>query len=138
MNTARDPEPADADADEPSAPTVLVVEDDILVRAVAAENLRDCGYKVVEAGSADDAVRLVNAGIGVDLVFSDVNMPGSMDGFGLALWLREHRPGTRILLTSGIPRSPQEMQAMQSFGPMLTKPYRLDQLAQRVSEMLVR
>ena len=128
MNTARDLGPADADAVEQSAPTVLVVEDDILVRAVAAENLRDCGYKVVEAGSADDAIRLINAGIGVDLVFSDVNMPGSMDGFGLALWLRQHWPETRILLTSGIPRSPQEMQALQSFGSMLTKPYRKNEL----------
>ncbi|MGZ5904834.1 MAG: response regulator, partial [Reyranella sp.] len=75
--------------DEPVLPpTVLVVEDEILVRTVIAAYLRDCGFDVVEAGSADEAVRVLEAGVRIDIVFSDINMPGSLDGFGLAQWLR--------------------------------------------------
>ena len=82
-------------------PTVLVVDDEILVRMVIAAYLRDCGFDVVEAGNADEAVRVLEVGIRVDIVFSDVNMPGSLDGFGLAQWLRRERPGLNIILTSG-------------------------------------
>ena len=82
-----------------------MVEDEILVRAVAAANLRDCGFDVVEAGNADEAIRVLQAGIRVDIVFSDVNMPGSLDGFGLALWLRRERPDLKFILTSGRHRS---------------------------------
>ncbi|MEA2816833.1 MAG: hypothetical protein QOI93_4534, partial [Rhodospirillaceae bacterium] len=72
-------------SDEPvpaPPPTILVVEDEILVRTVIAAYLRDCGFDVVEAGNADEAVRVLEAGIRIDIVFSDVNMPGSLDGFG--------------------------------------------------------
>ena len=66
-----------------------------------AAYLRDCGFDVVEAGNADEAVRVLEAGIRIDIVFSDVNMPGSLDGFGLAQWLCRERPGLKIILTSG-------------------------------------
>ena len=91
-------------SDEPvpaSSATVLVAEDEILVRTVIAAYLRDCGFDVVEAGNADEAVRVLEAGTRVDIVFSDVNMPGRLDGFGLAQWLRRKRPGLKIILTSG-------------------------------------
>jgi CheY-like chemotaxis protein len=91
-------------SDEPvpaPPPTILVVEDEILVRTVIAAYLRDCGFDVVEAGNADEAVRVLEAGIRIDIVFSDVNMPGSLDGFGPAQWLRRERPRLKIILTSG-------------------------------------
>ena len=78
-------------SDEPvpaPPPSVLVVEDDVLVRTVVAAYLRECGFGVVESVSADEAVRVLEAGIRVDIVFSDVNMPGKLDGFGLAQWIR--------------------------------------------------
>src|SRR5512139_614094 len=102
MNAARNA------SDEPvpaPPPAVLVVEDDVLVRTVLAAYLRECGFDVVEAGSADEAIRVLEAGIRVDIVFSDVNMPGSMDGFGLARWLRRERPGLKIILTTGAGRT---------------------------------
>ena len=67
--------------------TILVVEDDVLVRIPIAQYLRDCGYKVIEAVSADEAMTvLLHREIVVDVVFSDIEMPGSVDGFGLAKW----------------------------------------------------
>lgn len=103
------------------SPTILVVEDEILVRAVAAANLPDCGFDVIEAGDADEAIRILQAGIRVDIVFSDVNMPGSLDGFGLALWLRRERPDLKFILTSGAP--PIAHDASVAHGPILAKPY---------------
>ncbi len=61
-----------------------------------AQYLRDCGYRVIEAVNADEAITvLLHRDTVVDIVFSDIEMPGAMDGFGLAKWIREHRPGDR-------------------------------------------
>lgn len=83
------------------AATVLIVEDEEPVRMPIAEYLRDCGYHVLEAGDADEAIGLVNADARVDVVFSDVRMPGDKDGFALARWLHDHYPDVPVLLTSG-------------------------------------
>jgi CheY-like chemotaxis protein len=64
--------------------TILVVEDDIFVRLDIAEYLRDCGYRVIEAGTAAEAIDVLESNVPIDLVFSDIQMPGEMDGFGLA------------------------------------------------------
>src|SRR5215475_1706767 len=95
------------DAD-PAPPSVLVVEDDVLVRVVVAGYLRDCGFEVIEAGDASEAIRILEAGIEVDVVFSDVNMPGDMDGFGLAQWVRREREHIKVILTSGVRRTAKE------------------------------
>ena len=63
--------------------------------------LRDYGFDVVEAANADDAITLFNAGRKIDIVFSDMNMPGSMDGAGLAKWLRSKHPTIKVVLASG-------------------------------------
>jgi CheY-like chemotaxis protein len=66
--------------------TILVVEDDVLVRMPIAHYLRDCGYKVVEAANADEAVTVLShKETVIDLVFTDIEMPGALDGFGLAV-----------------------------------------------------
>lgn len=69
-------------------PVVLVVEDDVLIRTSAAEYLRASGYKTVEATTAAEAVDVINSGAPVDVVFTDVRMPGGMDGVELAGWVR--------------------------------------------------
>ena len=89
-------------------PTILVVEDDVLVRNIVAAYLRECGFDVIEASGADEAIRVLQADVRVDIVFSDVNMPGSMDGFGLAQWVRRERPWLRVILTSGAARTAKE------------------------------
>jgi len=82
-------------------PTVLVVEDEQMVRMPIAEYLRDCGFRVIEAGDALEAIALLQSADHVDVVFSDVQMPGNMDGFALARWFRQYHPEVPVLLTSG-------------------------------------
>jgi len=81
--------------------TVLVVEDDILVRLTIADHLRGAGYIVFEAPNAAEAAAVFASGERVDVVFTDVQMPGAMDGLMLARWVQEHYPGTPVLITSG-------------------------------------
>jgi CheY-like chemotaxis protein len=79
----------------------MVVEDDVLIRSVFAEDLRDNGISVIEAASADEAWRILTTGIVIDLIFSDIVMPGSMDGNDLARRVNAMAPQIKILLTSG-------------------------------------
>jgi CheY-like chemotaxis protein len=70
------------------APTVLVAEDDILLRILIADELRDAGFVVIEAGNADEVVSVLRSGTDVDVMISDILMPGSMDGVALARLVR--------------------------------------------------
>ena len=81
--------------------TVLVVEDEVLVRMVVADELRKAGYTVIEASSAHEALDLLRNGVDVRVIFSDVRMPGPMDGVGLARVVRSEFPMIKIVLTSG-------------------------------------
>lgn len=89
-------------------PSILVVEDDALLRLMVADFLRDAGYAVIEARSAAEAISTVERAIDVDLVFSDVQMPGDADGLDLARWLQAHRPDVPVILTSGVYLSAEE------------------------------
>ena len=124
-------------SDEPvPPPTILVVEDEILVRMVIAAYLRDCGFDVVEAGNAEEAVRVLEASIRVDIVFSDINMPGSLDGFGLAQWLRRERPGLKIILTSGAAQAVKDASDLCAHVPILAKPYDYAEVARQLRALL--
>ena len=101
--------------------TVLVVEDDVLVRSAAVAHLQDCGFSVLEAPSGDQARMRQTPDIGV--VFSDVQMPGSLDGVALAQWVASECPWVRVLLTSG--RSVPEQSVAWRF---MAKPYTLAEL----------
>ena len=81
--------------------TVLVVEDEVLVRAAAVAHLQDCGFSVLEASSGDQARILMRQTPDIGVVFSDVQMPGSLDGVALAQWVASECPWVRVLLTSG-------------------------------------
>jgi CheY-like chemotaxis protein len=83
------------------SPLVLVVDDDPCVRAVGADILADAGFAVLEACDADEALRLLAAHPDISVVFSDVEMPGALDGLALASRATELRPGIGIVLTSG-------------------------------------
>jgi CheY-like chemotaxis protein len=80
---------------------VLVAEDDTLVRVALAEELRAVGFAVIEASCADDALAYIRAGGKVDLVFSDIEMPGVLDGRQLAGLIARDYPGIPVILTSG-------------------------------------
>src|SRR5260370_9425163 len=83
-----------------TAPVVLIVEDDVLLRLVTASNLRDAGFEVIEAANSAEAIRVLDC-IPVDALFSDIDMPGRMDGLALAQWVHQRRLDMRIILTSG-------------------------------------
>ena len=118
---------------------MLVVEDEALIRIAVADYLRDCGYRVVEAGSGDEAVAVLGkTAIRIDVVFTDVNMPGSLNGFGLAQWVRRERPDVRVILTSGITRTAEEARDLCAHGPFMAKPYDHGELARHIRALLAR
>jgi CheY-like chemotaxis protein len=126
-----------ASADSSAArQTVLVVEDEVFVRLVISAYLRDCGYRVMEAADADEAlVILQHLEIEVDVVFSDVEMPGSMDGFELARWLRTHRPDVDVILTGSTPRAANAAAELCESGP-LPKPYEPQVVEDRIRRLM--
>ena len=82
-------------------PTILVVEDEFLIRAMLADYLQDCGFKVLEGSNADEAVAIIeNMDTQIDLVLTDIRMPGSMDGFGLVRWISANRPDINVIMAS--------------------------------------
>lgn len=102
---------------------VLVVEDDILIRMPIAQYLRDCGYKVIEAANSDEAMMVLSdKETAIQIVLTDIEMPSVVDGFGLAKWIREHRPGVDVLLAGTVPRALANAQAICEQGP-IPKPY---------------
>ena len=117
-------------------PTVLVVVDEVLVRMAVSEYLRECGYNVVETGDAHEAIEVMTSDVAVDVVFSDIAMPGSLDGFGLAQWIRRERPDIKVVLSSGAARSAKAAGELCEHGPMLAKPYRHADLERRIRALL--
>jgi CheY-like chemotaxis protein len=103
-------------------PSVLLVEDEALVRALLAEELRNHGLLVVEAADADEAWAYLQTGGHVDLVFSDVTMPGAMNGFELVRRVKAQYPQMKTIVTSGY-AGPVNI---ADVGVFLPKPYRLD------------
>ena len=88
------------------------------------------GFTVIEVSSADEAMRILEAAVNVDLVFADVNLEGSsLDGFGLSRWVRDNKPGIKVLLTSGVVPAPDD-------ETVLPKPYKYDELVRRIRALL--
>jgi CheY-like chemotaxis protein len=125
--------PAPYSADRP---VVLVVEDDVLVREPIADCLREVGYEVLEAGDAREAIDLVDHADHLDLVFSDVRMPGELDGVGLARWVRAHHPEVPVLLTSGYDAHSWLGGDLAREVRLLQKPYTQDQVLRHIRRLL--
>lgn len=108
-------------------PRVLIVEDECLVRMVVADSLELAGFNVVEASSGDEAVSLLSqGGADIDLVFTDVRMPGSVDGFALCAWVRQHCPTIPVFLASGDIGKAHSRDELAPGQPFFSKPYSLD------------
>ncbi|MGH6812821.1 MAG: response regulator, partial [Methylocella sp.] len=112
---------------------VLIVEDEPFVRLTGAHLLAEAGYVVLEAGNADEALRILEATPEVRVVFSDVEMPGSLDGLGLVRRVCQRWPSIGIVVTSGhriraetIPRE----------GRFLAKPYDGQALVRQIEEIM--
>ena len=117
--------------------TILVVEDDVAVQTAVVGMLKDLGYAVLKADNGDDALNIIKCGTKIDLLFTDVVMPGSVSSPQLARAARGILPDLTVLFTSGYTRN-----ALISGGrieegvQLLSKPYRREQLAQKVRQVL--
>jgi CheY-like chemotaxis protein len=129
-------EPASGVEQSEQPHTVLVVEDEVLVRLALAEHLRDCGYRVLEAANAFEAIQILTEDIRVDVLLSDVQMPGDMNGFGLAKWTRQHRPTARIVMTSGHEQAAHEASDLCAEEPFIKRPYDPARLAAEIRRLL--
>lgn len=121
-------QPANAEPAEAVQCVVLVVEDEVVLRMAVSAHLREAGFVVIEAVDGEEAVALLRANNRIQLVFSDVMMPGTMDGDQLAEWISGRYPEIRILLTSGV--------AQRGHQPFIAKPYSFRELQRRVEQML--
>lgn len=103
--------------------TILVVEDDVFARMVISDYLRQCGYRVIEAANADEAVTLIkHTGVKIDVVFTVLHLPGSIDGFGLATWIRKNQPDLDVVLAGSLSREADAAAELCEESP-LPRPY---------------
>ena len=84
---------------------MLIAEDEVIIRQVLADYLRDCGFEVIATVSVQETMQVLRDGLPVDVLLADVRMPGEPNGFGLARWVRQHHPQIRIVMTSGVDRA---------------------------------
>lgn len=124
-----------SDVEAMRAPVILVVEDEVLIRLSIAEHLRDTGFVAIEASSAEEARSVLEGGVGIDLVFSDVHMENGDDGFALASWIAQHFPHVQVMLTSGVTSS-TEAAKLQPSTPFLNKPYDAKWVEGRIRKLL--
>lgn len=120
------------------ADTILVVEDEILIRMVIADYLRDCGYRIFEAGTTNEAIQILQAEPRIDVVFTDIQMPGDRDGFDLCRWVHGHTPHVKVVLTSGGINAAEVAEDLCHAGPLMGKPYHLHQVLARIRSVLER
>lgn len=117
--------------------TVLVVEDNPRVRKLSIERIRDLGFKTLEAESGDQAYQMLLDGARVDLVFSDLVMPGALNGYDFAAKIAEEFPSLKVLLTSGYASDVvTKTLAQDRTYVILHKPYRQTELAKRLQALL--
>lgn len=111
---------------------ILVVEDEVLVRMLLAERLRQAGYSVVEAANAHEAVEVLRHSPHVKLVVSDVRMPGSMDGVELARLVKSEYPNIKVMLASG------HLSAMDwvTHDGYFRKPYEFEKIIEHISTLM--
>src|ERR1700734_2137113 len=117
--------------------TVLLVEDELLLRWPTGEYLRDAGYRVIEAATATEAIAVLASGTRIDLVFSDVNLAAEMNGHALASWLASNSPQLPMFLTPAH-RQGRRRVTVGAMRATLAKPYDLSAVAERIREMLSR
>jgi two-component system, response regulator PdtaR len=113
---------------------VLVVEDEPLLRMMAVEVVEEAGFVALEAGNADEAVALLESRSDIALLFTDINMPGSMDGLKLADTVRFRWPLIKILLVSGQVRlQPSQLPSSSRF---VEKPYRAAAMVEELRSLV--
>ena len=107
--------------------TILIVDDDVDVLLMTGSYLSDLGYSVIQATNGQDGLRLLEEQPDIDLLFTDVVMPGGIDGYELAHRAVEKRPKLRVIYTSGFVSPPRGVERV-SHGRLLPKPWRIESL----------
>jgi CheY-like chemotaxis protein len=110
---------------------IMVVEPDVLIRMTIAEYLRECGYRVVEAITGEEALGLLGAGTKVDTILSAVRLQGAIDGFALAQRVRNSFSDIEIILTTGIPMTAKKAGELCDQSP-IGKPHHPDLIKERL------
>jgi CheY-like chemotaxis protein len=119
-----------------SGETILLCEDDEAVRQFSMESLGELGYRVIEAEDADSALKLMRDSAPLDLLFTDVVLPGGKTGADLAREARQLQPGLKVLFTTGYARSALDDNRVDGGAEVLPKPFSIDELATRLRRML--
>lgn len=114
--------------------TVLVVDDEALIRLTIADELVAHGFLVLEAGGADEAIATIEKYPEIRLIFTDIDMPGSMDGLKLAAFVRDRWPPIKIIITSG--RIEPEADLIPAGAAFFRKPYDYSHVVATVSELI--
>ena len=114
-------------------PVILVVEDDFLIRISAVEMIEEAEFDVVEAANADEAMEILEARLDITVVFTDIQMPGSMDGLKLAAAVRGKWPPIKIIATSGIVNVRKV--DLREGGRFLPKPYSSAEIVETLREL---
>jgi two-component system, response regulator PdtaR len=115
-------------------PVVLIVEDEMLIRLDAIDAIAAAGYEVIEARDAEEAIAILEERADIHLIFTDVDMPGSMDGLKLAHFVKDRWPPVKIVATSGHARI-TEMDLPKG-GRFLHKPYTRMQVITTIDRLL--
>jgi DNA-binding NtrC family response regulator len=115
-----------------TSPRILVVDDEFLVRVNTAEAFEEAGFEVIEARDAATALAVLREISDVQIVCTDVNMPGDLDGLDLAVRVREHHPHMKVIVTSGV----IQKHALPPSIPFLAKPFLSRQLVSLAREQL--
>ncbi len=118
----------------PERAVVLIVEDEPLVRMMVIELFEDEGFEVLEAADADQALGILRHRSDVALLFTDVEMPGSLDGYALARWVHVHRPAMKTMIVSG--RALPGVGDVPEGAAFVGKPYDYDDVMHRVGAMM--
>jgi CheY-like chemotaxis protein len=112
--------------------SVLLVEDELLVRELASEDLGDAGFEVTAAGNGDDALALLREGRRFDLLFTDIRMPGVVDGLHLAREARLLSPGIRVIYATGLGDAARGLAEDERY---VRKPYSLNDLRKALADL---
>lgn len=115
-------------------PVVLVVEDHVLIRQAAMDIVNDAGFEALEAQNADEAIKILESRADIRLVFTDVEMPGTMDGLKLVHHIRERWPPVHLIVASG--RAILTESDLPVGATFFSKPYHEPSIVQRMKELL--
>ncbi|MEE4210024.1 MAG: response regulator [Parvularcula sp.] len=113
---------------------ILVVEDSAVIRMGAVDLMRSAGYEAVEAGDANEAIQILETRTDIDLVFTDVQMPGTMDGLKLTHYIRNRWPPVKLIVASG--NTTIEESSIPTGSRMFSKPYHDHEITDAIARLL--